>query len=81
MSESGVIILGVFVQIVTLLGVIFAMGRFTGKTTTVIENLQIDVTEMKLDMKTHLAQDVSSFRDLTKDINDIKISIERKKLQ
>lgn len=48
---SLAIVIGVAVQIVVLMGIIFKGGEFVGRMTTLVDNLRNEVADLKTDMK------------------------------
>jgi len=77
-TGSDVIILGVIVQVITLLALVFKIGDFTGKTTTIVSEVRADISEMKSDMKKHVGDDVIGFRDVATQMTDLKVLVERR---
>lgn len=51
-GETIAVVLGVGVNIITLMGIIFKGGEFIGRVNTLIDGLILEVAELKEELKT-----------------------------
>lgn len=70
-----ILILGAIVQIITLLTVMFLIGKHTGVINTRLEYLTLAINEVKETIKEHVASDSIIAKTLNDNVTGIKLDV------
>ena len=78
--QENYFLISVSVQLLTIIGIIFAVGKFAGKNSAELTSISGTMNEIKVELKDHRTdlrehadQDYSNFKDIASEINNIKV--------